>query len=380
MGRWAKVALFLCGWVWAQEETITRLIIYDDLIDRFFQIKEWTSAAFPTSRPDTIHYLRAEGTLPPLSQFPNLQGLYLAQIEDLDLTELVTQLRQHCPKLRILAIEDSDVEDVSPLVELRLQGLLLDDNPITDWSPLRHLRGLQFLSIARTPVENLQWLSNLPSLQGLDLSETKITDLSPLSKMTSLRMLALYRCTAISDVSPLLPLSKLEFLNVSFMNPSVVQPLLQAADRFPNLKVLQAQGVLTDATVLSNIGRLTYLEELTLGQNPTIVSLEFVKNLRRLLYLDVHKCSVRDLSPLAGMPFLVKLSIGKNQITSLAPLTQCPRLRELYCYENPIKDWEKLLEMPALSYVMLSKKDLPPEKLTALRAQLGKKGVKVDAP
>lgn len=380
MWRWTKVGLLLGGWMLAQEESLGRLVVYDDLLDRFFQIKAWHRASTPTGRPDTVLYLRAEGAIPPLQRFPNLQALYLSEVEDLNLAALTGQLRQHCPKLRILALEDCDIEDITPILELRLQGLLLDDNPISDFKVLGRMRGLQFLSLARTPLTDLSWLSGLTELRGLDLSETGITDLTPVMKLIQLRMLALYRCTAVGDASPLLSLSQLEFLNVSFMMPASIQPLLRSIGRFSQLRVLQAQGIITDPSVLSAVGGLSQLEELTLGQNPAIQSLDFVRPLRRLLYLDVHRCGIKDLSPLAGLPFLVKLSIGKNQITSLAPLTQCPRLRELYCYENPITDWEKLLEMPALSYVMLSQKDLPPDRLNSLRAQLRKKGVQVDAP
>lgn len=381
MERWTKVVLLLgVGALMAQEELPGRLVVYDDLIDRFFQIKSWHKASAPTTRPDTVLYLRAEGNIPPLARFPNLQALYLSDIQELDLAALVPRLQRECPKLRILGLEDCDIEDPSPLADLKLQGLLLDDNPITNFQVLGRFRGLKFLSLARTPLTDLTWLSTIPTLQGLDVSETGISDLTPLTKLTQMRMLALYRCTAVSDFSGLLSLNTLEFINISYTNPPAAQPLLKSIHRFPQLKVLQAQGAVSDANFLGALSSLAQIEELTLGQNPAINNLEFARNLRRLLYLDVHRCSVKDLSPLAGLPFLVKLSVGKNQITSIAPLTQCPRLRELYCYENPITDWEKLLEMPGLTYVMLSKKDMPPDRLSALRAQLRKKGVQVDAP
>lgn len=370
----------LSGWMLAQEEVPARLVIYDDLIDRFFQIKSWTNASAPTTRPDTVTYLRAEGQMPEISRFPNIQALYLSEIEELDLVSLSAKLRKHCPKLRILALEDCDIEDISPIVELRLQGLLLDSNPIADFSTLRKLNGLQFLSLARTPVRELSWITSLTTLRGLDLSETTVSDISPLSQLSQLRMLALYKCTNISTLSPLSNLNQIEFLNISFMNAAAVRSMLQQLSRFPMIKVLQAQGVITDPSSLAHLSSLSQLEELTLGQNPAISDLGFVRPLRKLLYLDVHRCSVQDLSPVGGLPLLVKLSIGKNQITSIAPLTQCPRLQELYCYENPITDWEKLLEIPALSYVMISRKDAVSAKFSEVKLLLRKKGVRVDAP
>lgn len=378
MRRATKVALLVGGWLLAQEKPPEKLVIYEELIDRFFQIRQWHTGA--TTRPDTVTYLKVEGEVPSLESFPNLQALYLSAIEELNLPRLIGQIRRSCPKLRILALEDCDIEDPAPLIELPLHGLLLDDNPIADFSPLTKLKGLLFLSLARTPLNSIEWLSALPTLQAIDVSETPLSDLSPLQKLSALRMVVLYRCTAIMDLSPLYALPKLEFLNLSFIQPAAAQKLLQEIHRFPGLRVLQAQGVITDLAVLSGLSRLSLLEELTIGQNPAITDVGFVRTLQKLLYLDIHRCSVRDLSPLAGHPSLVKLSMGKNQVTSLAPLTSCPRLRELYCYENPISDWEKLLEIPSLSYVMMSKKDLPPQQLANLRSQLRRKGVQVDAP
>ncbi|MCS7297590.1 MAG: leucine-rich repeat domain-containing protein [Bacteroidia bacterium] len=376
------LSLLLSGVILAQkQEGPSRLVVYDALIDRFFHIQSWTASNTSTTRPDTVLYLYAEEELPSLSRFPRLQGLYLSSLSDLNAAELVRQIKRLCPQLRILALEDCDLSDISPLSELsQLQGLLLDGNPIKDFTPLAKLRGLQFLSLARTPLETIDWIVALPTLQGLDLSETKVIHLQPLKSLPNLRMIALYRCHSIADLSPLFSLPQIEFLNVSFMNPQTVQPLLLEIHRFSGLRVLQAQGVVTNATLLKGIEHLSHLEELTLGQNPALNTLAFVRPLQRLLYLDVHHCMVKDLSPLSGLPSLVKLSIGKNQVSHLAPLVSCPRLRELYCYENPIVDWEKLLEMPALTYVMISRRDIPAEKLSTLNAQLRKKGVQLDAP
>ncbi|GIV23358.1 MAG: hypothetical protein KatS3mg025_1017 [Bacteroidia bacterium] len=375
-----KVSIFLTGLVWAQvEEGPQTLVVYDALFDRFFQIKSWTPTP-QTQRPDTVLYLQVQGTLPSLERFPNLKALYLSAIEELDLRQLTDHIRRYCPKLKALALEDCDIPDLTPLAELPLEGLLVDDNPIADLSPLTRAKNLRFLSVARTDVQDITPLVHMPQVEGLDLSETAVRDLSPLSKLAKLRMVALFRCTAVADFSPLLSTTNLEFLNVSHTQATAVRPLLTQIGRFAGLKVLQAQGVITDPSLLASLSTLSQMEELTLGQNPAIEDLTFVRLLRRLLYLDVHSCAIRNLSPLAGLPHLVKLSIGKNQIQSLAPLTQCPRLAYLYCYNNPITDWEKLLEIPALTYVMLSRKDLPPEKLQTLKAQLRKKGITVDAP
>lgn len=382
MRLWAKVGILWAAGLtlWAQEEgASSRLVVYEELVERFFEIRYWSHPT-QVGRPETTLYLEASEAVPNLQRFSNLRALYLSGIEELDLPALVAQIKRHCPKLKVLAVEDCEIEDITPLTELSLEGLVLDDNPIEDFSPLTRLGKLQFLSVARTPLAELSLISRLSNLQALDLSETRISNLTPLSQLPKLRMLSLFRCTAVRDFGAVLRLSGLELLNISHVQPEAVRPLVLELGHFTQLRVLQAQGVIQESAAIAAIGSLGQLEELTLGQNPAITDLSFVRLLRRLLYLDVHRCSVRDLSPLAGLPYLVKLSIGKNQITSIAPLTQCPRLAYLYCYENPIQDWEKLAEIPSLQYVMLSSRDLPPERLRALREQLRRKGVQVDVP
>ncbi len=383
MRLWAKVGILgaAIGLLWGQEEPgPSRLVVYEELIDRFFAIRYWSSPA-QIARPETTLYLKASGKVPGLQRFSSLQALYLSDLEELDLPTLVAEVKRSCPKLKVLALEDCDIEDISPLLELSLEGLLLDDNPIRDFSPLSRMGKLQFLSLARTPLQELGQISRISSLQALDLSETRVSDLSPLSQLPKLRMISLFRCTAVRDLKILLGFAgNLELLNISHVQPEAVRPLVLELGRFTRLRVLQAQGIIQEGAAIAALSSLGQIEELTLGQNPAIQDLSFVRLLRRLLYLDVHRCNVRDLSPLAGLPYLVKLSIGKNQITSIAPLTQCPRLAYLYCYENPIQDWEKLAEIPSLQYVMLGARDLPPERLRALREQLRRKGVQVDVP
>jgi len=375
---WAKVAIWWVGWVWAQEEGPLRFVVYEGLLERYFKITSWATPA--SGRPDTVRHLRAEGYVPLLRSFPKLEALYLSEVEELDLRDLVSQIQRYCPRLSVLALEDCDLEDASPIAELRLKGLLLDDNPIDNLDFTARLTELRYLGLARLPVRDLRFLERLPGLEALDLSETPIENLAPLEKLTQLRMISLFRCVGIRDFSPLFAAPQLEVLNISHTQPEAAQKLLTSIGRFPQLKVLQAQGVIRGGASLAAMATLSQLEELTLGQNPGLTDLSFVRLLKRLLYLDVHACQIRDLSPLAGLPSLVKLSAGKNQITSLAPLVSCPRLAYLYLYENPIQDWEKLLEMPALTYVMLSRRDLSPERLSQLRQQLRKKGVTVEAP
>ncbi|MCS6790581.1 MAG: leucine-rich repeat domain-containing protein [Bacteroidia bacterium] len=375
----AKVVFLWVSLLLAQEDPAGKLVMYEEPLDRFFKIDTWALSEQVLSS-DTVKYLRVSTKVPNLVSFPKLQALYLYDVENLNLPQLVERIQKHCPQLRILGLEDCDVRSIQPLLQLPLEGLLLDGNPIQDFTPLLKLTSLQFLSLGRCNLKDISFLEQMTQLQGLDLSENPMENLRPISSMLQMRVLSLYRCQQIQDFSPILTFRQLDYLNISHTNFAAVRPILYQIDRFPALKVLIAQGIIQEPAILIVVAQLRQLEELTIGQSAGITDLSFVKLMRKLLYLDVHHCQVKELTPLAGMPNLIKLSVGKNQVSSLSPLTKCPRLAYLYCYDNPIIDWEKLLEIPSLKYVMLSKRDIEPERLSSLRAQLRRKGVHVDAP
>ncbi len=374
-----KVGIFI-GLLWAQLEPL-RVVVYEDFLDRYFRIRAWSGTA-ALAKPDTIRFLKLTRVLPNLPTLPRLEALYLAEMEELDLEALVSLIHAKCPTLCILALEDCEIEDLTPLTHLRrpLRGLLLDQNDINDFTALTTFTQLEFLSLGETTFNQPELLQKLPNLKVLDLRQTSIRKLDFLTTYKGLQALSIYRCANLTDLSPILAhASSLEMLNISFTNPAAAQKVLSNLAQFTNLRVLQVQGVLLEAQAAMQLGQLSQLEELTIGQNPALRDLSFIKGLSRLLYLDVHGCQIGDLSPLAGHPSLLKLIIANNPITALAPLKTCVRLTDLYCYNVPAKDWEVLLELPHLSHVMLSKKDLPVERRESLLAALRRKGTRVDA-
>jgi Leucine-rich repeat (LRR) protein len=376
----AKVGIFGVALLWAQEGA-SRIVIYESMLERYFQIPGWASAS-ALAKPDTVRFLRLQGSLPqPLPALPRLQALYLEGIEELNLEDLLQKLPQKCPKLTVLALEDCEIDDLTPFrsFTMPIRGLILDQNDFSDVTPLSYLRSLEYLSMAETPVRSLAPLTGLPNLKALDIRETSITDLQILHRLQGLRMFSAYKTLALRDLTPLLAhQSTLEVLNISFLPAGTTAPIWDNLPGFRALKVLIAQEAIPDKATLQKIAKLSTLEELTIGRNPIITDLYFAQSLPNLLYLDVHSCAVQDLTPLAKHPNLIKLIIARNPIASLAPLKTCPRLSDLYCYEVPAKDWEGLLEIPSLTHVMLKKTDLPPDKRDALLMQLRRKGVRVD--
>ncbi|MEB3025679.1 MULTISPECIES: leucine-rich repeat domain-containing protein [unclassified Parvimonas] len=109
-----------------------------------------------------------------------------------------------------------------------LKKLKLNENEISDISPLKNLTKLEYLEIQRNRIVDLKPLSNLTKLTFLKLYNNLIEDITPLSNLTNLKGLDLhYNVTVegdelhkkiskgITDISPLKNLKKLTFLDIS---------------------------------------------------------------------------------------------------------------------------------------------------------------------
>jgi internalin A len=91
------------------------------------------------------------------------------------------------------------LKDFTYLIQLDIQN-----NQITDLSPLESLINLRHLGINYNPLSDLSPLRNLVNLGELNASyNVNCKDIEPLKYLTTLCNLNLYR-NAISDISPLL--------------------------------------------------------------------------------------------------------------------------------------------------------------------------------
>lgn len=362
--QWAKVSFLTL--LWAQE-----VVFFPDYITQLYGKKTWISKlSTALKNPDTVRYLDLE-TLPPLARFPQLRALRLHEIEELDLPTLVENLSKHCPKLEFLELDACELQDIAPLQKLiGLRFLLLPDNEISQIAPLLYLKNLEYLDVSGNPIQDIAPLSDLTKLRFLDLSETSITELSALTQLTKLEYVLLFRCLRIRDFTPLLKLP-LRTLNISFCDTVALKPIFTHLSSFTKLRELSLQGAISNPTWLSKIAKLPMLEELTIGQNPSIGKhLSTLAPLKNLLYLDIHQTNAPDLKWVTNHPRLIKLICQYNKISDLSPLLQLKDLRYLYPFGNPVQNWSLLEKMPSLRYVMLSRSEVPPTQLQKLKAAL----------
>ncbi|MGF7031136.1 hypothetical protein J2T17_002042 [Paenibacillus mucilaginosus] len=117
-------------------------------------------------------------------------------------------------KLQMLALQKTGIKDLSPLSGLpSLTKLLLDANGIEDLSPLSGVSTLTDLLISKNSISDLRPLEHLP-LNWLIISENRITDITPLGSSKTLDHLYLSD-NAVEEISPLLSIDTLEQADLS---------------------------------------------------------------------------------------------------------------------------------------------------------------------
>ena len=122
-------------------------------------------------------------------------------------------------------LDNTQINDLTPLQVLTgLQQLLLNQTGVVDLTPLQALTGLQGLYLNQTGVVDLTPLQALTGLQRLLLDQTGVVDLTPLQALTGLQRLSLNQ-TGVVDLRPIcdLPLSgKGPFSGISFANTPAI--------------------------------------------------------------------------------------------------------------------------------------------------------------
>ena len=252
-------------------------------------------------------------------------------------------------------------------------GGYINNNNISDFSPLSSLTSLERLYLDNTDIPDISVLSGLPNLTLLDLSYNSILDYSPLSKLTSLEGLSLRRIyladisdlisvlsglpnltlldlssnDTISDFSPLssLPnLTRLSLISSSISDVSWISSLT-------NLEWLTlSYNDISDITPLSN---LTNLETVWLGNN-NISDISAVANMTNLEWLRLERNSISDISALSDLTNLRSLWLSRNSISDISALSGLTSLTSLYSYNCLISDITPLSNLTRLERLSLN--------------------------
>ena len=190
---------------------------------------------------------------------------------------------------------------------VNLEKLDLNENEVSDLSPIAKLNKLTKLSLIRNRISDLQPLSELTNLEYLDLYANKIENISPLAKLTSLKHLDLHNNNdqtgdpvhptisgGIKDISVVKNLTKLEMLSLGSNNISDITPI----KNLTNIKDL----VLGGNHISDYSGLEQYIADRVAKQQEGEGSVSFAG--QRINYdktVDVSKSNVTIDSPFKGL-------------------------------------------------------------------------------
>lgn len=116
----------------------------------------------------------------PILHLPNLQGLWLENCRIQTIPDF-----SGLPKLEYLALTNAGISDITPLTGLvNLKMLSFNNNKVADITPLATLTSLVTLDFRNNHVTDLSPLANLKNLSGIDGTNNLVCDISPLADFT----------------------------------------------------------------------------------------------------------------------------------------------------------------------------------------------------
>lgn len=227
--------------------------------------------------------------------------------------------------LRTLVLDGQQITDLSPLEGLPLESLSLCDNPISDLTVAASLTNLKFLAIEETDVTDLSPLGELDALTELDIGTIPAADLDsiagtnieylvmnavPAEHYEALYTLPLkklvmhsYSADDIDTVSQILTLEQLTIYGYPYNTLEVLLGLT-------NLKSLDITG--GGVRTLEGIEELTALQTLTIGDTQVTDLTPLLQN-TKLSYLYITDIPAGDYSVLAQMSRLLQVTCSEAQ-------------------------------------------------------------------
>ena len=118
--------------------------------------------------------------------------------------------------LEKVVLQGSTIKSLEPLRYLtKVKVLVLDENEISDITPVYDLPNLQHLNLIGNEISNVEGIDKLQTLEELYIGFNLLKDVTPLSNLTNLRCLGLRGNSRVSDISSLSKLTNLVSINLS---------------------------------------------------------------------------------------------------------------------------------------------------------------------
>ena len=230
----------------------------------------------------------------------------------------------------------ADSKGISDLTGLEsatnMQNLWLKHNKnISELSPIAGLHDLRTLDIGDNSVSDLSPLAELANLEEINIGNNKISDLSPLTGLKNLGYFMSWN-NFLSDLSPLVKLMEMNLWGIDICGGDPDISVLKDAK---NLKELYLRNCSVSDTDLSALAGLTNLTRLSVAENRDLSDISPLAGLTNLEWLDLRDCNISDISPLSGLTNLKWVSLERNNVSDFSPLDGFPETATIIDLLNP---------------------------------------------
>jgi Leucine-rich repeat (LRR) protein len=326
--------------------------------------------------------------LAPVSKLSALVTLNVSNTGIDDLTEI-----RNLNNLENLDVSGTLVASLTPLkYAVKIKSLKMAKTLVDDLSLVAGFTGLELLDFSNTPIEKLDPIRDLSNLSMLNLTGTRVTDLSPVSGLKNLTVIH-FDSTMVSDLTPLKSLSKLQLVYCDDSKVKDLEPLGEMtslrriycdntgvdhalASRFmqkhPEVlvifesaelnkwwgglpeewkKVFGFYAKLDDQPTTEQLHRLSLVDSITVKGRVALTTLEPLKMLKGLRYLDAANTGITDLSPLADLSELEFINASNTKVASLDALKELKKLELLFLDNCQVSNLKALSSLEKLQFV-----------------------------
>lgn len=252
------------------------------------------------------------------------------------------------------------LDDFSPLLKLEnVEQLDISGcRNFNDLSLLSNMKKLKVLNLGLLNIESIDNLPDFPDLEVLSLKLLKVKDIKILSKYPKLHDLVLWCCSSIISLDGIEGLAELRMLDLdSCTGIKTLEPIRNLNKLVHlNLNFLKIED-------LSPIQNLTNIESFAMEFSPlalTEQNLSYFEKLIKIKFLGLRNRLIRKLDYFKDMTQMSDLELGGNIINDLRPLENMIELKTLNLGTNSnLLDISPLHKMAKLQKLNLSGTSTP---------------------
>lgn len=221
-------------------------------------------------------------------------------------------------KLSSLSFCGCSVSDISFASSLtNLQSLYFDSNSVEDVSSLAACTKLQIVSFNANKVKNIDSLLSCANLSEVYINSNQIVNLNGLKNASGLKHINADN-NMLTDISGLKNATCIDTLSIKSNGGNSVLDISCLEQSFETITELTVDG--TSITDLTPIGKMINLNKISINNNSSVSSLEFLKNCSNVEFVSVCDTDLESLSGIENMKNLYELDASGCKLTSVDTL------------------------------------------------------------